>query len=322
MAKHLILIHGRSTKPRRAVKQRLVLEALRAGLERVSAPAAARLRDGRVKVTLAYYGDILNALMIKAEPWRREQMVEFADGFYEPDHSYDADLATLLARPTANHTLAEYKRLRASVPDEAMLDDVFRILSPVVLAFGLTDNFIRSKLPDLGAYLMSRETGSTIRQRLQAPLERALRDGHDVALVSHSMGCIVAYDVLWKLSRMSEHRRLHDRKVSLWMTLGSPLGDQFTKRHLYDANEPDDGRYPANITHWLNIAARDDFVAYDGDTADDYKDMKKRRLIGRLEDLDRICTFWSGREGSNPHKFYGYLNHPTVARRLGAWINS
>lgn len=320
-AKHLILIHGRSTKPRREEKQRLVREALVAGLRRVDPKVAAKVDGGAVKTTFVYYGDVNNRLMVEAEPERKGWMVKGQDGvWYEKDGSYDADLAKLLARETKAHGKADYRKLVKEVEDQRALDDLFRVASPLLSVFGLSEKAVRKLLPDLGAYITSRVVGSEVRERLQGPLAKALEAGDDVAVVAHSMGCIVSYDVLWKFSRMSEYKHLRDRRVPLWMTLGNPLGEPAVKGNLYDSNEPEDGRYPANIDHWLNISAHDDFVAHDGNVANDFAEMRKRKLVGKIEDAPRIYTFWSGRDGSNPHKFHGYLNHPYVAKRLAEWI--
>lgn len=321
--KHLIIIHGRATKPTEAEKKRLVMKALTAGLNRIDSDAAQQIADGQVKTTFVYYGDISNRILVNDKPELKEYMVEIDGNWFEPNGSYDKDLDRLLARETIHHAVADYKQLLANEEDNRALDDLARIASPVLSLFGLSKSVIPKMLPDLGAYLYSRTIGegSTIRERLQAPLRQALLDGEDVAILSHSMGCIVAYDVLWKLSRMSEYKDVRDKKISLWMTLGNPLGEPAVRENLYDSNEPDDGQFPTNIKKWLNISAKDDFVAHDGDVADDFEGMTQCGLIDDIEDPDRIYTFWAGRDGSNPHKFYGYLNHPFVAKHLVAWIN-
>lgn len=76
----------------------------------------------------------------------------------------------------------------------------------------------------------------------------------------------------------------------------------------------------------MNIAAHDDYVAHDGSIKDDFKEMWRGhdpRIAGDdVEDVPRIYTFWVGNGACNPHKLYGYLNHPTVAARLAQWINA
>jgi len=320
--KHLVLIHGRATKPVREEKERLVNKALLHGLERVSSRAAEAVRSGRAATSLAYYGDINNRLVLAAEPHRKAEMVEIDGAWYERPGSYDADLDKLLARPTEHHGATHYAQLLREVPDRRWRDDVARVGSAILNVFGLGHRTVIAQLPDLWKYVTTRIEGSAIRDRLQRPLIAALRESEDVAIVAHSMGCIVSYDVLWKLSRMSEYREFHQRRVSLWLTLGSPLGEPAVQRGLYDSNEPGDGRYPNNIRHWVNIAARDDFVAHDATVADDFRKMVKRGCIGAdaIVDRPRMCNFWVGTEGSNPHKFYGYLDHPEVAREIAAWI--
>ncbi|MCB2155325.1 hypothetical protein KQI84_10595 [bacterium] len=338
--KHIVLIHGRSVKPRREEKWKLVKEALLAGLERVDQAAADAVREGTVRLSFAYYGDVNNDILIEAEQSRKswfssgslkDWMVPDPDGtYYVPARNYRDGMDRLLGRPTEEHKAKDYGRLLEEYKDLAGVDNLASILSPALNIFGLSDRVLTSQLPDMGRYMLSRVIGSKIRQRLQGPLLKAMNDGDDIALVAHSMGCIVSYDVLWKFSRMSEYQRCWDKRISLFMTLGNPMGEPAIKRELYDANEPADGKYPRNIDHWLNISAYDDFVAHDEDISDDFKEM---RSLGqgiprtRLENPKRIYTFWAGNErgnpnkiSSNPHKFYGYLNHPYVAKRLVKWI--
>lgn len=319
-AKHLLLIHGRATKPRRDEKERLVTESLLHGLDRVDPAAAGRIREGEVKLTFAYYGDINNRIMVEAEPGRREWMESDPDGdWYEKDGSYDDDLKKLFRRKTAAHTPAEYRAVVRKQKDKRFFDEIAGLISPL-LAGGLSRRIIKRMLPDLGAYITSRKVGSAVRERLQTPLMRALDGSEDVAIVAHSMGCVASYDVLWKLSHMSEYRAYHDRKVSLWLTLGSPLGEPAVRECLYDSNEPPDGRWPRNIRRWINVAAYDDFVAHDETAADDFRAMAS--LGCDIQDLPKIHTFWVGTGGLNPHKFYGYLDHPEVARVIAAWVTA
>jgi hypothetical protein len=318
--KHIIIVHGRGPKPSPRVLGGLLKRALITGLARVDRDAARAVEDAHVKTSLAYYGDLCNDFLVKAEPSLGAQMVERRGRLYEkPDRDAD-DLERLLERLTSRHTKEDYARLLKQQRNRRFLDDVMRVVSPIASITGLGVYAISRLFPDLGAYLLTRRWGSPIRSRLQERLRPALARGDDVTLLTHSMGSIVAYDVLWKLSRLSEYRQLHEKKVSLWLTVGSPLGDSSIRGCLYDSNEGEDGRYPANVHHWVNVAAQDDFVAHDGTAADDFNDMMRYKLVQRVYDLPRIQTFWVGEAGVNPHKVYGYLNHPAFARVLASWI--
>ncbi len=322
MKKHLLLIHGRATKPDKPTKERLARAALARGLSHADKTfAEGTLEDHDLTFRLVYYGDINNTIMVDAEPERKDEMVKGGDDvWYEPPDSYDADLKKLLRRKGNEYSRAAYRKLLDRVPDSRARDDVARIVSPIASLVGLSGRLIRRVTPDLGAYLTSRDVGSKVRERLQKPLREALLAGDDVALVSHSMGCIVSYDVLWKLSRMSEHRDVREKKISLWVTIGNPLGEPAVKGSLYDADEPEDGRYPTDVRRWVNLNAKDDFVAHDGDVGDDFREMVERGLVGAIEDLPRMYNFWAGRDGSNPHKLYGYLASPELGRLILQWL--
>lgn len=325
MKKRLILIHGRATKPCGHEKARLVRRTLLHGLARADGRARQRVESGATAYTFVYYGDLINRIMVEADPRLGGTLTE-----RDPEHrgapceltgSYDADLERMLARGNDRFTKSDYARLLREVRDLRAVDNLARLASGLVALFGLSAWIIRRVAPDLSAYLRSRRRGSAIRERLQAPLAGALGAGERVCLVSHSMGCIVAYDVLWKISRMGEYRALHGRAVDLWLTLGCPLGEPGVMGNLYDAAEAEDGRYPRNaVRRWVNLAAHDDYIAHDGDMADDFREMTRRGLVERIEDLPRIYTFWAGRDGSNPHKLYGYLDHPATARVIADWI--
>jgi len=321
--KRIIVIHGRATKPSGSKKEELVLKSLLHGLGRVNPAAANKVKNGKVKFDFIYYGDISNREMVKASKKARRDLKGTNDAQYEfspcelPE-SYDDDLERLFAREL--FTEKAYAQFLREERDMRVLDEVAAVASGIARIFGLNDELVAKTTPDMGAYLLTRKVGSEVRQRLQASLKAALLAGDDICLIGHSMGTIVCYDVLWKFSQMSEYRDVQEvgTRVSLWLTLGCPLGEPGVVNNLYDSNERSDGKYPRGIIQdWVNIAAQDDFVAHDKKLADDFKPMTK--YMGRLTD-QRIYNFWAGSSGSNPHKFYGYLDHPDVAKRVADWI--
>ena len=324
MPKHIIIVHGRSTKPRREEKVRLVLAALRHGLTRAGFEVEANAVGAKIPVSVAYYGDVNNAVLWAAAQRPRRPI---APGYldwpytYEADGSYDADLARLFELSNGQQNRRTYSEYKRRYRDQGAFEEVADLISPIAGLFGISDNVINRFLPDLGAYFGYRMVGSEVRQRLQALLVPALERGDEVCLVAHSMGSVVAYDVLWKLSRMSEYAHLHDARLSLFVTLGSPLGEPGVRTQLYDSNEPDDGCFPNNIVHWHNFAAADDFVSHDQKLADDFARMRRTTALKTLKD-HFIYTFWVGSSGLNPHKLYGYLDHHSVGRTLGEWLNS
>ncbi len=299
--------------------ERLLKTALVSGVRRVDPGTAARIESGDVRFTLAYYGDVNNRIMVDQKPERTEEMIQVDGQWFEPDGIFDTPLERLFARPNAAHTKAEYERLIDVERNTRFRAELLRIASPVLSAIGLGKRIVGSMFPDLRAYLHSRAVSAEVQQRLIEPLREALARGDDVALIGHSMGSMVAYDVLWRFSRTVEFADVHDRYVSLLLTLGSPLGDESVRAHLWDANEPEEGRYPSNVEMWVNGSAKDDFIAHEPRLKPEFAHLLKRGCVGALFDLPTLYNFYVGRDGSNPHKSYGYLESPVVARIVAAW---
>lgn len=328
--KHLIIVHGRASKPSHSEKERLVLKSLLHGLNRVDTSAAKAIKTRKIKYDFVYYGDINNRLLLAAMSEKDPRRHEFTgkdtrhnNQKCQPAGSYDADLEDLFSQQS--FTKKAYQRFLKQNSDKRGLDNVAAVISWFANLVALSDKILQKATPDMGAYLISRRVGSSIRMRLQAPLKPSLLAGNDVCLVAHSMGCIVSYDVLWKFSQMSEYHdvRKSGYKVSKWLTLGCPLGEPGVRKNLYDANEDEDGKYPRHIIRdWVNIAARDDFVCHDEAIRDDFKPMLKKGYVESIKDINRgVHTFWKGQQGTNPHKLYGYLDHPKVAKQIASWIH-
>ncbi|MBZ5752676.1 hypothetical protein [Metabacillus rhizolycopersici] len=317
----MIIIHGRSIKPRFHIKEKMVRASLIEGIRRLDNNAAYALENNEVKVSLIYYGDILNRILVDKNPELTKRMTSIGDNWYVPDGRDTKQLEKLLSRPLNSHTKSDYQALIEKNEIIKFGDDIARAVSPILNVFGINRRVINRVLPDLGGYINSRVISSEIRERLQPTLKKALLEKDDIVLISHSMGCILAYDVLWKFSRMSEYKELWNKKVGLWLTLGCPLGEPAVKESLYDSNEPNDGMYPKNIVDWVNVSAQDDFISHDGSLNDDFHQMIDRDLIRSIKDIQQIYTFWVDSKGHcNPHKLYGYLNHPRVAEILIEWI--
>ena len=72
---------------------------------------------------------------------------------------------------------------------------------------------------------------------------------------------------------------------------------------------------------WINLSAQDDFICHDSTVKDDFKAMKREGFVDQIIDR-KVYNFWRGAKTTNPHKFYGYLDNPTVAREIVNWMNS
>jgi hypothetical protein len=311
VSKTLVLVHGRGFKPPRAELEALWSEAIRAGLARDAAGALPAFE--RCRREFVYFGDASNAVLTAAGRV----------------HDASLDLADLKNALTELRGLARsrdfrrdrYERLPGKTPIKEFLADVG---APTLAALRLEDRAIGRFLPELVDYWLSADAPMrVVDTRLGETVGAALGRADDVAIVSHCIGSVFAYNALWALSRAAAQSPERDTpaaaKVALWLTLGAPLGDEGVKRRLDDARVEPSGRYPRNVVAWLNVAAEDDYVCHDDRVADDYREMLDRRMISRIDDA-RIYNLAVRYGRSNPHTAVGYLIHPRVSRALADWL--
>ena len=307
MGKKLFLIHGRSHKPAKNDLESLWIQALKHGVERDNAALLPKLAE--TPIEFIYYGDISGSLL-ESE----------GRGDYDPegDLSGRRDCLQKLCEYTSEDFNKEtYQALQGSFGWEEGLADLF---SGALSLFRLSDFAIKQVAPDMGHYWNpDLAFGTNVRAELTKKLKASLLNGDDVCLIAHSLGSIISYDVLWKFSYYSEHSDVKDKRLSKFISIGSPLGDETVKRRLKGARANGERRYPRNIRDWVNIAAHDDYVSHDHKIADDFKDMLELGLCTSIEDR-RIYNL-SIRGGScNQHHGAGYLVEPTTVRAVCKWL--
>ena len=328
MAQRIILIHGRNTKPARGPYEALQLKALIAGVARCDQAKAAKLSNGSVEIDFAYYGNVNNRLLAeneKDEAKMTEHDPDFGGALCIPHAGIDQAIDAMLKIKKFNK--GAYSKILRNNKDFRWRDDFAKALSGIAAFFSralLNEYVISATTADMGAYLLTRKVGSEVRTKLQVPLKTALLAGDDICLISHSMGCIVSYDVLWKFSRMSEYADVQaaGTRVNLWLTLGCPLGEAGVERNLYDYHERGEDRYPLNIVNnWLNIAAQDDFVAHESKMKKSFRKMEKKnkKMLNSITD-QKIYNCYAIGGVANPHKLYGYLVDDKTGKAIADWI--
>ena len=139
-----------------------------------------------------------------------------------------------------------------------------------------------------------------VRERVAAALQDVASGSARLLVIGHSLGSVVAWDVLWEFSR----RRLLEFPVDLFLTLGSPLGLNFTRHRLLSATARGPERYPDTIRRWCNLSAVGDMTALDRGVADDYRDMLRLGLVESIEDRSDLLNYFRG-----PGDSLRYGNH-------------
>jgi subtilisin family serine protease len=162
------------------------------------------------------------------------------------------------------------------------------------LADFLTDLF----LPDVHGYLFDRERR---RDMLDSLRDRLRGGGEPFIIVGHSLGSVIAYDLLRSFAA-------DECNVELFLTIGSPLGMQEIRDHLGPEGPL---TVPDCVQRWEDFADEDDLVSVGAllkkkDGLESYYGANARGVDVKtkwIENLDRA---------TNPHSGTGYLKNKEV----------
>lgn len=297
MAKVIIGIHGLANKPEESVQVDGWIKSMAEGLEK---------NCGIANPTLNFEGVHWAHLLYKY-PLHRDNNFSF-------DTLYDTEPYL----PVEPEVLKKYD---ASWLDRARAD-VGSVLGPLMdvtkKTFGIdavADMLLARVLKDLDFYYDDNryilDDSNQLRQArvvLQDKLGSKLLQHKDdeIMLIAHSMGSIIAYDVLRNLGRPDQGIR-----VSHFVTIGSPLGLPHVKLRVATERAYDPRvRTPTIVTKkWFNFADKKDPVALDFHLRDDYG---PNDLGVEVQD-DLVLNDYKSNGKHNHHKLFGYLRAPEVS---------
>jgi len=170
------------------------------------------------------------------------------------------------------------------------------------------DHLLGLAFDDLRDYYGKPDVRNRVRNRLAHALQR--HQDMRVCLVAHSMGSIIAYDVL----RMLEHDL---PGIEHFVTIGSPLGLPIVTQHVRE--EFSDTLVPQQVRQWSNLADPGDTIALDCSLRDDY-----RPTSGgiRVQD-DLVHNDYVDRAGNtDQHNAYGYLRTPELSDIIRGFLGT
>lgn len=297
MDKIIIGIHGLANKPPREKLEKWWRQSIEEGLQ-----INCKLKKPEFNFKMVYWADLLYK-----NQQHRDPLFSF-DALYNKEPYVSAKAGAL----------KQYKDswrddLRAGVLNIAGLT-----IDKLKQQFGMdqfSDWVLETKLKDLAFYYDDKrkiknrnKKPEQAREVLQAELIDALVEEKKpvIMLIAHSMGTIIAYDVLRNLGQTKQ-----GVKVSHFVTIGSPLGLPLVKaKIIQDREYSPQVRTPSIVTKsWRNYADRKDPVAIDIHLRDDYSANKK----GIQVEDDIAMNDYSIKKKSNHHKSYGYLRTPELS---------
>ncbi len=173
------------------------------------------------------------------------------------------------------------------------------------------DTYYHHKLPD--GYGRKRPARELIRGELARLLVKHRKD--NILILAHSMGAIVAYDVLLHV--------VPDIPVHTLITFGAPLGfPVIIKKIKQELNLGADGvdaalpTPPGIVRRWLNFSDPDDVTCLNYNLRNHY-----RENTNGVRPFDQIIYSnyeWNGVK--NPHKSYGYLRAAEITQALNNFL--
>ena len=135
-------------------------------------------------------------------------------------------------------------------------------------------------------------------------------------LIAHSMGSIIAYDVLTIFKP--------ELNINTFITMGSPLGLPNVMRKISNEqklvlNSNQRLNTPPGVQkNWFNFSDLEDKVAMNYNLGDDYKPN-----TSGVAPVDMIVNNnYTINDINNPHKSYGYLRTPEFANALNEFFTS
>ena len=301
----IVGIHGLANKPDKSILAGWWENSIREGLAKNCG-----LQNADLEFQMVYWADLLYK-----HPQHQDVALNF-DSLYNGQPYTQAPPG-----PIQPHTQGRRRRLRSILFGFA--ESAFEALRNR-LHLNLLDDWALGNiklLRDLDFYYdedrrIRGRDGQTRRARrilmdeLQIILLRM--EGRRIFVIAHSMGSIIAYDVLRDIGREDPAFAVAD-----FVTIGSPLGLSTVKAHIHRerqsyAHVP--VRTPTIVTdRWVNYADPDDPIALDSRLRDDYR--PNDRGV-RVQDIPIFNSYLTPEGERKPHKSYGYLRTPELSAHI------
>jgi hypothetical protein len=297
ISKNIIIgIHGLANKPSMGLLEKWWIKSIREGLAYIGHPGTS------FTFQLVYWADLLHEVPLDPHV-KNTKSPSYMDDPYTPGD------------PSA------YKNFTPSKIKKKLLDTAGREIDKLFFERNNLINFdklaglvIKNLYKDLDFYynrdsVVSRFKGQRVRDAIRMRLAQTLDKYRKkrILLIAHSMGTIIAYDVLT--------RTTPDVRIDTLVTVGSPLGLPFIIKKIYDEQGKDckvekQAITPENILRkWYNFSDLDDPVAIIYQLAGDFK--KNSRGVAPEDSIVFNNYEYGGKRDA--HKLYGYLRTPEVA---------
>jgi hypothetical protein len=292
--RQLVLVHGRDQQRRDPAAMKAEwLAALAEGLRK----SGLALPGSDSDIRLAYYGDTLDQmsrgmsadaaarviLQGDGDPAWQEFCGAVAREAQERFRLTDAEVAAAADLPVIEQDAWNWRSTQA----------ILRALDRCVP--GASATAIARKFHDVWQYL----TNSPIREEINEGASLALARDAETVVVGHSLGTVVAYNLLLQKGEERNWR------VPLFLTAGSPLGITAVRQAVRNLAQP---QCPPCTARWLNARDTRDPVALYPLTPEHFPLRPPQPAIANYTGVTN--------PPADPHGICGYLADARVAREI------
>lgn len=278
----LVMVHGRAQGGR---GDKLEGEWIGTWKKGLSAQQADGL-ETRFDIRQPFYGDRLDQLV--------EDSASFPPNIATRGDPGDVDPEFMAFRKAIAEAAADKAGVLGELENETVYRErgplnwnwVQRVLQKLETVPGLGGNMIERFTRDVWVYL----TDPYVRDEINQIVIDAMPTSGKVVVLGHSLGSVVAYDIL---------RKAQGIEVPMFITVGSPLGVRAIVEKLRPL------KYPGVVKGWYNAFDEADTVALNP------LDSTYFPVVPAIENYNKIVN-----PTGNRHGIIGYLNNKVLAARM------
>ncbi len=303
MKQIIIGIHGLGNKPEKSVLQNWWLKSIKEGLDRINKERT------KIPFELAYWADI-----IYPKPYNLK--IKDKDNPLYLDEVYKKGKF----KQKNNQSSIKTKIIKYI---EEQLDKVFLNDDLSINFKNVTDKLMHHYFSELETYYNDDcksgvnpdcNVKNEIQNRLKTIFDKY--KGYQILLIGHSMGSIVAFDVLSDITSV--------QPIDTFVTIGSPLGVPVIVSKIFAEQKKRNSKLkkpvaPDNISEaWYNLSDIEDKVALDHTLNDDFSENKYK--VSAKDQI--VINDYEINGEENHHKSFGYLRTPEMANIINSFLIS
>lgn len=301
MKKIIIGVHGLGNKPDESLLELWWLKSIHEGLDSIG--------KSRINIPfkMVYWADILHETPLSLEVEDPENPLFLEEPYVKGELTIRKEDASFVSK------ILNYI--------EEQLDKIFLNEDFSINFKNVTDKLIHHYFTELETYYgegcsSNGDQDCSSKEKIQNRLSSLLGEykDYEILLIPHSMGSIIAFDVLTKLTE--------EISINTFVTIGSPLGLPVIGARIFAEQKKINPSLKKPVvpnsvsSRWYNLSDNLDKIALDHTLNDDFNannhGIKAKDFF--------VYNNYEINGKPNPHKSYGYLRTPELASIINKFL--